>query len=101
MHILDRPIPSPILLDQHIRLKVPFFDALRVEFQLLSCDGIDEWVDHLVEGSEEEGDVDDKRPSETLGVVILEDIQNLYKRVVYGQYSVKIAGRGGDHREGS
>ena len=89
MHILDRPTPSPILLNQHIRLEMPFFDAVRVELQLRPGDGIDERVYHLVEGVKEEGNVDDERPSETLGVVILEDIQNLYKRVIRCEHSTE------------
>lgn len=89
MHILDLPIPSPIPLEQHIRLEIPFFDAVRVEFQLLSGDGVDEWVDHLVEGIEEEGDVDNERSSETLGVVVLKNIQDLYKHIAYDERSVE------------
>ena len=89
MHILYRPIPSPILLDEHIRLEIPVFDAVRVEFHLLSGGGVDERVDHLVEGVEEEGNVYDERSSETLGVVVLKDVQDLCRRVAYDEHSAK------------
>ena len=85
MHILYRPIPSPILLDEHIRLEIPVFDAVRVEFHFLSGGRVDERVDHLVEGVEEEGNIDDERSSETLGIVVLKDVQNLYRRVTYDE----------------
>ena len=52
MDVLDRPTPSSILLDEHIRLEILFF-------------------------------VDDECPSETLGVMILEDIQDLNKRTAH------------------
>ena len=58
---------------------MPFLNAVWVELQLRPGDGIDERIYHLVEGVKEEGNVDDERPSETLGVVVLEDVQNLYK----------------------
>ena len=56
------------------------FDAVRVELELLSCDGVHEGVDHLVKCIEEKRNVDDERSPETLGVVILEDIQDLRKQ---------------------
>jgi len=82
MHVLHRPVPSPIPLDEHIRLEVALFDTIRVELQLLPGDGINKWIDHLVEGVEEEGNVDDERPPETLGVVVLEDVQDLLAKAL-------------------
>ena len=79
MDILDRATPSPILLDEHTRLEILFFDAIRIKLQLPLGDRVYKRVEHLVEGVEEEGSVDDERPSETLGVMILEDIQDLNK----------------------
>ena len=60
MNILDCPIPSPVSLDEHVRFKVPLFDALRVELEFRSGDGVYERVYHLVEGVEEERDVDNE-----------------------------------------
>ena len=77
-----------------------FFDAVRVELQLPPGDGINERVDHLVEGIKKEGNVDDERPSETFGVVILKDVQNLYKRVTRCKHINIILGREGSHLEG-
>ena len=96
MDILDRPTPSPILLDEHIRLEMPFFDAVRIKLQFLPGDRVYKRVDHLVEGVEEEGNVDDERPSETLGVMVLEDIQDLNKRTAHGSTSARINGGGGN-----
>ena len=60
MDILDCPVPSPISLDEHIRLKVPFLYALWVKLELRMGDRVHEGGDHLVEGVEEERDVDNE-----------------------------------------
>lgn len=62
---------------------MPFLDALWVELELFSSDGIYKGVYHLVEGLEEEGDVDDECSPETFGVMILENVQDLGKGVLY------------------
>ena len=48
-----------------------------------------------MEGVKEEGNVDDERPSETLGVMTLEDIRDLNKRTAHVYTSVRIDGGGG------
>ena len=78
---------------------MPFFDAVRVKFQLLSGDGIHEWVDHLIEGVEKEGNVDNESPAEALRVVILEDVQNLYRHVTGCKHSTKFLEGEIDHLE--
>ena len=64
-------------LDELVGLEEPIFDRLRVELHLVARDGVDERPDHLEERLEQEGDVQDQRGAQALGVVRLENIQDL------------------------
>lgn len=55
----------------------PVVEDVRVELNLVARDGVYEGHDNFEEGIHEEGNVDDKRQSEPLRVVRLEDVKHL------------------------
>ena len=73
--VLKVAIAAP-LLHCHVRGEQAVLEDLRVEFDLLARDGVDEGHDDLEEGIDEEGDIDNAGEPQAFGVVVLEDVED-------------------------
>ena len=73
---LEIVVPTPPLFHHHILSHKSIFVNRRVEFNLVTGDGVHERHDNLEESVDEEGNVDDESEPETFGIVGLEDVEH-------------------------